>query len=445
MSLFEKFNYNKNIMFFFSLILLSILKCIVVNYFYDFGTIYNFGQVQIGSTVKSLHQSLNFIHCDDPRLIKCSNAKLMPFPPLTISLLATFFNNSLDLVLISKTIILDIILITHLYFFDKKFKLNIFSKLLIFLLFLSPQYMLHSFTAGQAEGFLIQLFPITFIVMAFIVYKIKFKLKINLHEYLYCILLINILVLTKFSLILIFIFYLGYLFYDLLLVKNKFTFSVILIVIAVLPLTFWGKLNYDRYGSFHLSSSENMISFFMGNNSYFTTLYPKYQVDWITSQASVLINNKKINLTDLENQIFNDEWERSNFFKQKTYNWILNNPREFIINIFYKFYAIYFEPRNFPIEDPEITYSEIYKDFKYIVGLIFMSLIKIFSLYIIFKFFIYEFKKFFLIQNIFIFFSAFLYISPYLLAFAYQRHLIPIFLIYFLANSLIGNKIFDKS
>ena len=73
----------------------------------------------------------------------------MPFTPLTISILAKLLNNSLDLVLISKTLILDLILITHLYFFDKKFKLNIFSKILIFLLFLSPQYMLHSINAGS--------------------------------------------------------------------------------------------------------------------------------------------------------------------------------------------------------------------------------------------------------------------------------------------------------
>lgn len=437
--------FNNKKIFLFILIFLSIIKYFIINLYYDFGSIFEFGQIQIGSTVKSLQENFSFIHCDDLRLDVCSHAKVMPFPAIMVATLGLIFNNSLSVVLISKTFLLDSLLILHIYFFDKKFKINIFSKLCIIVLFSSPQYMLHSYAGGQPEGFLIQLFPITFIIMCFLIYKSKKNINIPIYYFIYIIVLINFLVFTKFSQIFIFLLYLVYIFYFIIVSKKNYYFLILLLFISIMPLILWGKINYDRYGFFKFSSSENMISFYMGNNEYLTKLYPKYQVDWITTKESVIINHKIIKLTNFENQKFINEWERSEFFRQKAFDWIFENPNKFLINNFYKLYAIFLEPRNFPIEDPKITYLDLYKNKLYVIGLLFMLIIKITVIFIIFKFLLYNFNSLFKLHNNFILFSAAFFLAPYLIGFAYQRHLIPLFLVYFLINSLIGNKNLDKN
>lgn len=324
----------------------------------------------------------------------------MPFLPYFLFFLKKFLVKNFFLIHILKNLIFGVIIFFIIKFYEKKLN-NIFLIICLISIYYIPHNLVTMLSTNFEEGFLIYL-----IIILFFILNSKFKFKS-----IYTGITLSIIFFLKSSM---FYFCFGVSFLFLLINTKKGTIPLILVTFCSL---IWGSYSLEKTNKFAFgssSSSFNGTSTLMVFNKNFNKYYPKYSPDRLQSEMWSEINKKK----------FKNEWEVNSYALTKSIEYIKNNPKDVIIGIFKKLYIIFISPYKDTIQEDEtvnkIRYSNFPNKIIFIISIFFLS-----SSLINYKK-LDEFKL-----NLGIYYLSFLifYFFPYVVAFIYPRHCIPMYII----------------
>ena len=331
----------------------------------------------------------------------------MPILPY-LFLLSSFFSSKLFFFIIFKNIIFfSIIFFSTLNFaYEKKY--NLFSFLIIMLIFFYNPYNLKIITNFVYADFITS----TMIPILFLISVSNFKYKD------YCLgLLIFTLYLTKTSMMFICIFISIYF----LLVEKK-KIPIFFLLIAIIS---WGTFGYVKTNKFPFAQSmlsTNSHALAISLNENFNKFYPLISVDYIPHCN--LRANKKENCAFIPEKIEN-EWDYYNFYKKINSEYIKKNQNIFFNNLILKLKTIFF---NF-YEDGQVYKKNQQPEKKFQYSVFLNKLIFILAIIVVLRSII---KNFEISKNkLEILFLTILISSlpAYLVGWALNRHLVYLFLI----------------
>lgn len=326
----------------------------------------------------------------------------LPLLPIFTNLL---LNISLDFyvfIILKNTLLFTILNLSILYF-AKKFNLKFKEYLIILLLFLYNPYNLHVLLyfnfADSYNSFLI---PIFFLMML-----INNKKSVLIGSS-----AIFLIYLSKSFLFLICIFYplIDFIFSKFFkknstLINFKFISLSLGVLAAVLGWGFFGKVNANYFPIGSNASSYNSYALSSMLNEDFKNIYPEKSVDHLLDK------------TIFDQISFGNEKDFYNFFNEKNKDYIKNNSINYLNDIKIKIYFIFFSllKDGQELDDvSQLRYSNIFNK-----PLLILSIIVSSYLFLIKRD---EFSFQFLLITT-------LYLTPLIIGWATNKHLVPIFLI----------------
>lgn len=337
----------------------------------------------------------------------CLHAHRFPFVPLFLYSIS-FISLKLSVVLFLKNVIVGFIL--AFVFKNILIKnLNHFTVLSIFLVLVTPQFILHGFNIDYEE-------PYVTVVVALVSYFLLFhkKEEINTKFSTESLIfgLINILLFSIKSSLTYLCLFLPVLYFIRYRERRSLIIQYLVLFIFIIM---WSSFNYINSGRFTISSSWNSWNLYKGNNQYTLQYYPKYNLDILDQKGMI---EAPLSLTN--------EWVLDDYYKTGVKAFILNNPIIFLKSVFVKAATFFFEIRPFGLEYGGFRYDS---PLKY-VGTFFMLLHRLlFLLTLVISIFFIK-SKVKELRSLSILFLGFIffYSGPFLLGFAYERHYVPLFL-----------------
>ncbi len=441
---FNSFKFSIIIVFFF-----LFLK-IIASYYYYFTyelDIFNLSNV-FGGYIKSLYLDQEFKSCIednqftifDGELVSCSYSTRMPILPY-LYFLFTFFSTEYFTIAIFKNILLSLTFLLLLRIFYKKFILinqktfYVINFLLLFI-FISPSIIKHSANISYEEGIILELlilWSMFFLICAYFISKNLFVK--NEYTPIIVITLSTVIYFTKASMLLCLILSIILSLYWF--QKQKNYKIIITIIISCSLILSWGYRNLKQSNSFNIGSSINWVLGYYGLNNTALKIYPEIALDQIFfAESFTLKNNEIIINNDNVDVVFENEWIKNEYYKNKSLDWVNENPLKFIklsIKKFYNFF-IYLKKTPFSVgPDVNLEYERYsFQQFVVFIWLLFGRLSTLILLFMIFK----SWKKEkFLCSFIILMCGA--YSAPYLIGFNYERHITPFIVMTILSNIML--------
>jgi hypothetical protein len=410
---------------------LSLMKLLIVPAFYD----YNFPVREIGFGFGPAAQAVAttgttklcppiFLELAN---LHCAVAERMPLIPYMFAGAMKLVGGSALRLAILKTVILDLLL---LYFLSRWLAMvgaDRFTLILIAMVFIGPQYMLHSFSPEYEEGLLIQLLAILLIIQFAYVWGRENELApwARLPAYV----AVNAAIyLVKSTMVLVLVWNTIFLAACMRL-RPALKFAAVFAMI--LPLLLWAGYVKHMTGHFAVGTSMDGWNLLVGNNPATLHFYPRYSLDAAIGNGPIEIDGRLIDrfsVKELEQQLERepsvDEWEVSHAYFDAAITWATGHIGEELRLVARRLEVFFLAIRNTPImpghEPPAVAL---------VAGMVWMAAMRIvlWSAIIGAALVVWRGTS---MRSAGICFLIFLgvYTVPYLLAYAYERHVIPVVL-----------------
>lgn len=443
---FKSFKFSLIIIVFF-----LILK-IIASFFYYFSyeqNIFNLSNI-FGGYIESLYKYQEFKSCNlnnhysifDNGTVSCAYSMRMPILPY-LYYLFSFISKKYLIIAILKNILLSLVFLILFKIFYKKIKLINKNILYIFnfsllLIFISPVVIKHSSNISYEEGIILELIILWSLFFLLSCYYISRKsTKKNELTPILVILLSTVIYFTKSSMLLCLLISIIISFIWL---KKENNLKIILTILISLSLVLiWGYRNLNVSNSFNIGSSINWINGYHGLNNTALKIYPEIALDQIfIAENFKLKNNKIINNQDNINLKFKNEWNKNNYYKKKSLEWIKDNPVNFVKITAMKFYNFFIYIKKTPYSIGPIVNDEYKKfSFQQIVVFIWLLFGRLSTLLLLFLIYKNWQNERILCLSIILMCGA--YAVPYLIGFNYERHITPFIIITVFSNIMLYN------
>lgn len=443
---FNSFKFSLVIIFFF-----LFLK-IIASYYYYFSyglDIFNLSNV-FGGYIKSLYFDQEFKSCIEDNqftiykneTISCSYSTRMPVLPY-LYFFFTFFSTKYFIIALFKNILLSLSFLLFFRIFYKKFilinqKTFYLINFLLLIIFISPSIIKHASNISYEEGIILELLILWSLFFLMSAYFISKDL-VRKNEFIPIIVIIlsTVIYFTKASMLLCLI--LSVIISLFWLQKQKNYKIIITIIISCSLVLSWGYRNLKLSNSFNIGSSINWVLGYYGLNNTALEIYPEIALDQIFFAESFKLKNDKIitNYDDVD-VTFENEWIKNDYYKDKSINWIKDNPSKFIKLSIKKFYNFFIYLKKTPYSVGPNVNMEYQKyslqQFVIFFWLFFGRLSSLMLLYLVYK----NWKKEkFLCSFIVLMCGA--YAAPYLIGFNYERHITPFIIMTIFSNIMLYN------
>ena len=329
----------------------------------------------------------------------------MPLQPYFLYLFYSFVSKKLIIFYLFKNLLFGTLIFLSIRFYDKKTS-NLFLVISLLSIYYIPHNLVTIFSLEYEEGFLAYLLIILFFTLTG---NHKYKPFIT-------------------SIVLCLIFFLkSSMFYLVSGVSITYFFlekryNYLPFVIFVFCSCLWGLNSYSKTGKFAFASSStsfNGTSTGMVYHKEFTKHYPLLGPDMFHKKQKEEIQKLKID----------NEWKVSEYFLNKSINYIKENPKDVIYGLLKKLYVIFLSPNKDTrtldqfIEENKnnpIRYSNFPNKIVFALSIIVLlkSLIGFKSLNLVLQ-----------RRNIYFMIIGGLYFFPYLAGFVYSRHCIPMYIL----------------
>jgi len=411
---------------------LSFLKLLIVPAFYDFEVPIREIGFGFGPTTQAVATTGSMIAC--PPLfwhsssLQCAFAERMPLIPYIFAGAMKVVGDSALRLAILKTVVLDLLL---LYFLSRWLAIvgaDRLTFIIVAMVFVGPQYMLHSFSPHYEEGFLIQLLAILLIMQLVYVWgrENEFVRWARLPAYV----AVNAAIyLVKSSMILVliwsFVFLVG-------LMRLRAGVKLAAALAMCVPLLLWGSYSKYMTGHFAIGTSIDGWNLFLGNNPATLDFYPRYTVDLVPGDGPIELGDRtvdRISFADLDRQLgwqaSGDEWQINNAYRNAAIAWALGHVDEELRLVARRLVVLFFEIRNSPVvpghDKPPIL--------ALMAGMAWMAAMRVimWSAIVVAALACWRGTS---MRRASLCFLAFLiaYIAPCVVAYAYERHVVPIIL-----------------
>lgn len=334
---------------------LNLLKLLVVPTFYDFHRPVGEIGFRFGAATEAVIATGAMTACPPLFLqsanLKCASAERMPLIPYLYAGAMKLVGDSALRVAIFKTVILDLLL---LYFLSRWFAIigaDRFTLALMAMVFAGPQYMLHSFSPAYEEGFLVQLLGILLLIQFVYVWQRENELArcARLPAYV----AVNAAIyLVKSSMLLVvtwsFVFLVRF-------VRLRGSLKFVAVSAMCAPLLLWGS--YTKYvsGRFAVGTSIDGWNLFLGNNSATLDFYPRYTVDLIRGDGPIQLEGRtfnQISRAELDRQLGeyagSNEWQVNDGYRNLAIAWALGHVVEELRLVGRRLRVFFLEIRNTP-------------------------------------------------------------------------------------------------
>lgn len=370
-----------------------------------------------GDLIHNLYYKGQYVQKVEPFEVNFHLARL-PFYPIFILILAKI-NLNFYFIFFLKNIISFSIIFFSSYIFLRDLNKSFFHFILLLFLYWYNPYNTHVLLSLSFSDTLVSVF---FPLMILLINSKNFYLNILFGIFIFC------LYLLKPSLWLFcVVFPILILVLNIVKFKKKFLninlFAIFCLTVAIFS---WGIFGLNKSNYFPIGASSNSTnSFYLSSmlNKKFNTHYPTLSVDLL------------LDTEFSENVKFENEKEVYNHFKKVNYEFIRDNYSYYLQGVYIKikfiFFGIYEDGRN--DYDKKIRFSNFTNKLLMVLALIYGSFSLINS--------IYNKKQLSYFDLIFLF-MFFLYLSPYVVAWATSKHLVPLFL---LSKIYLFMKIFNCS
>jgi hypothetical protein len=410
---------------------LTLLKLLIVPAFYD----YDFPVREIGFGFGPAAQAVAttgttklcppiFLELAN---LRCAVAERMPLTPYMFAGAMKLVGDSALRLAILKTVILDLLL---LYFLSRWLAMvgaDRFTLILIAMVFIGPQYMLHSFSPEYEEGFLIQLLAVFLIIQFAYVWGRENALVAwaRLPAYV----AVNAAIcLLKSSMILVFAWSVVFL-ATFMRLRPAVRFAAACAM--VLPLLLWAGYLKHMTGQFAVGTSLDGWNLLVGNNPAALSLYPRYSLDSALGDGPIELDGRwidRFSVADLHKQLEHepliDEWRINDAYRNAAIAWAISHFGDELRLVARRLEIFFFEIRNTPIVPGSEPSTAVL-----IAGATWMAAMRIvlWSAIITAALAVWRGTN---MRNAGICFLAFLalYAAPYLMAYAYERHVVPLVL-----------------
>ena len=415
-----------------TLVALSVLKLLVVPGFYqldmpvrDIGFGFGAAAHAVATTGSTTVCPPLFLQAPD---LQCAVAERMPLIPYLYAGAMKLVGDNALRVAILKTSVIDLLL---LYFLARWLAIvgaDRFTLMLIAMVFAGPQYMLHSFSPHYEEGFLIQLLAILLIMQLVYVWERENELApwARLPAYV----TVNAAIyLVKSSMILVLAWSFVFLARFMRLGRPvKFAAALVMCV----PLVLWGSYTKYMTGHFAIGTSIDGWNLFLANNSATLDFYPRYTVDILHGDGPIELDGRmlnRVNLRDLDRQLAGkapiDEWRINDSYRNIAIAWAIAHVGEELRLVARRLTTLFLEVRNNPAvpghdKPPAVALA---------AGMAWMTVMRvvIWSAIITAVLAVWRGTN---MRGAGLCFLAFLaaYAVPCIVAYAYERHVVPIIL-----------------
>jgi hypothetical protein len=338
------------------LIAFSILKLLIVPAFYNFEMPvreigFGFGATAQAVAKTGLTAACPPLFLNAPNL-QCAAAERMPLMPYLYAGLMKLVGDDALRIAIFKTAILDLLL---LYFLARWLVIvggDRFTLMLIALVFAGPQYMLHSFSPHYEEGFLIQLLAILLVIQ--LVYLWERENELAIWARLPAYVAVNAAIyLVKSSMLLVvmwsFVFLARFM-------KLRRAAKLAAVLVMCVPLLLWAGYTKYMTGHFAIGTSIDGWNLFLGNNSATLDFYPRYTVDILHGDGPIELDGRmlnRINLRDFARQLEEkgpaDEWQINDAYRNIAIAWAVSHIGDELHLVARRLATFFLEIRNNPI------------------------------------------------------------------------------------------------
>jgi hypothetical protein len=197
------------------------------------------------------------------------------------------------------------------------------------------------------------------------------------------------------------------------------------LIVGLAPLLGWGLYCLAVTGEFRIGSSYDGENLFRGSNDAAYLIYPPGNLDRIFRDTRIVIEGTAIDLPPRPHPpVFDNEWRRSDWYAMLALRWIEDNPLKFVEMTARKFFVMFGEIRSTPLNcDGDSRYSPYY--LAGIPWMIFARLIFLRNIMVSLGPLRRHLDQRVLVALVGL--CAF-YSVPYLVGFAYERHVAPLVL-----------------
>jgi hypothetical protein len=202
--------------------------------------------------------------------------------------------------------------------------------------------------------------------------------------------------------------------------------KIVCVAIAILSVTGWAAHNMHHSGSFHLTSSWNGENLLRGNDTGAYLIYPEIYLDRIMdSKQATLKDGTVVPLGDYKHKVeFPDEWSWDAYYQAKAKAWLRSNPGTAFAFLLKKVWVTFVEIRQTP---GYYSASEKIPEHSFAVYLLMDAwmLIARIAMFTLVGCSIWEAVRHRHVASLWIAALVLVPFTPFMLVFAYQRHLIP--------------------
>jgi hypothetical protein len=410
---------------------LTLLKLLIVPAFYD----YDFPVHEIGFGFGPATQAVattGSTKVCPPMFMElaklpCTFAERMPLIPYVFAGAMKVVGDNALRVAILKTAMLDLLLLCFLSRWLAMVGADRFTLILVAVVFVGPQYMVHSFSPEYEEGFLIQLLPMVLIIQFAYLWsrenvlaawaRLPAYVSVNAAIYL-----------VKSSMILVSAWNVVFLATAM---KLRPALGFTAACAMALPLVLWGSYVKQMSGQFAFGTSIDGWNLFLGNNPAALNFYPRYSLDAVVGDGSIELDGRPIERysnsffqQQLEQEPSMNEWRVNDVYRNAAMAWAIDHIEQELTLIARRLEVFFLEIRNNPIvpgHEPSTAAS--------IAGAAWMIAMRV-VLWIAIVTAALAMWRGTNMRTASVCFLALVvvYAAPLVLAYAYERHVVPIIL-----------------
>ena len=321
-----------------------------------------------GGYVRSLFDDGHFRSCVvtpfagcDPGL--CVYATRMPLLPLLYAGLAKLVGTKSIAVAIAKCTLTAAALTTFLLLLARDVRFSAAAVLLAYALYFGPQVLKHGASLDYEEGVLVDLEACLAVAALYLLEPTLSAVHAKRALMgLATVLLATALYFIKTTALLTLLVLLALLLSDR---ELGWRFKLVTLLCVLAPFAAWTAHNYASSEAIHFSSSWNGENLFRGASQEGFELYPQIQLDRLfDSTHATLADGRRIELHDLRKQrCFVDEWAWNDYYSAMARSWSQQHPMDTLRFAARKAWVSLFELRHTPyreaVDGPDTEYSPL--------------------------------------------------------------------------------------
>jgi hypothetical protein len=299
-----------------------------------------------------------FARCDPSQ---CVYATRMPLLPLLYTALAKVVGTKSVSVAIAKCALTAALLTGFLLSLARDVRFSVLAVVLVYALYLGPQVLKHGAALEYEEGLLVDLEACLAIAAAYLIKPdLSAEPARRTRMALAAVLLGVVLYFAKTTALLTLLVVMALVLSDR---RLRWRFKTLATLCVAIPCVAWAAHNYSSSGALHLSSSWNGENLYRGSSSEGLALYPQVLLDRLfDSTHATLADGRVIQLHNLEGQrCFADEWAWSSYYSGEARSWLQQHPVDALRFAGHKVWVALFELRHTPYrtdaEGPDTEYS----------------------------------------------------------------------------------------